>query len=165
MKKIIYIFCFSLISSCNYFEEKKIKISDELIQEKLIELDLTSIDKYPIFKECESLSGNTEDEKDCFVHFFSTFVSNELSKHNLILSEEIQETIYIPIIISQEGEVVIKPFVIPDSVQLAIPNIKKLLIESISKLPKIVPGYKIIKETGELIPVTTKFMIPIKVSE
>lgn len=136
-----------------------------MILEKLSELDISIIDKYPIFKECESLSSNIQKEKDCFVKSFSEFVSNELSKHDLVLSEEIQASINIPILISQDGDVVIESFVIPDSLLIAIPNIESLIIQSISKLPKIVPGYKKIKESGELIPVTTKFMIPIEIKD
>ena len=96
---------------------------------------------------------------------FSTFVSSELSKYNLIITEEIIVTVNIPITISQEGEIIVQSFTISDSLKIAIPNIENLIIESISKLPKIMPGYKKIEETGELIPVTTKFIIPIKISE
>ena len=80
LKILLYISLFTSIVSCNYFENKKIKVvedeSHELVKDKLKELDRNKVDHYPVFKYCESLNNNIEEEKECFINTLSL----ELSK-------------------------------------------------------------------------------------
>ncbi len=165
LKKIIYIFAFFTLVSCNYFEKKKISISDNLIDQKLRDIDLVVVDKYPVFKECEDINNDAFIEKKCFTNTLSNYITDYLYMQKIMLSEVVSDTINVPILVNLKGEISLQNFIISERLQKNIPELKNILFKSISNLPKIKPAYKKLPQTGELIPVNTRFVIPIHITE
>ena len=163
MKKAVAIICVLLFCSCNYFEKQKIHVSDERIQKHLDSLDTSTIDKFPVFKECEELDENLEAEKHCFITSLSTYIGNSLFENKLILEEELDTSFQVVIQVSEKGKVTIVSFEIDENLKENIPNIKQLIEQSISSLPKIGAAYKKIQSGEEQVPVKTQFIIPIRV--
>ena len=165
MKKFTYILAFFILTSCNYFEKKKIVITDDLVQEKLQQVNRNKIDKYPIFEACERVDNNIQLEKECFTTTLSEHITDYLAQQNIVLTQPLQDTLYIQLQVDQKGTLRVQNFQIPDSVLITLPNVKQVINESIKQLPLIKPAYKKLPQTGELIPVTTQFRIPIVISE
>ena len=163
MKKAVAIICVLLFCSCNYFESKKIHATDERIQERLDSLDTSTIDKYPVFKECEELDENLEAEKACFITSLSTYIGNSLLENKLVLEEELETSFYITIQVSEKGKVAIVSFEIDKNLKENIPNIEQIIKQSISELPEIGAAYKKIRSGEGQVPVKTQFIIPIRV--
>jgi hypothetical protein len=151
-----------LLCSCNYFEDKKIHATDGLVEEKLQELDKTTVDKYPIFENCETEHSTNETEKMCFVATLSQHIFESLSEQDLILDSEFEENIHARIEVTNLGHVNIVSLELTPLLTEKIPNIEALITQSITDLPEIKPAYKKI-HSGELIAVTTQFIIPVRV--
>lgn len=162
MKKYGYILSLLLVYSCNYFEDKKIHATEDLVQEQLLNLDKTIIDKYPVFETCESENSSTDEEKICFVTTLSSHVSKALSEQDLVLDEELDVNIQTTIEVAQSGAIRIINLELTPQLTDQIPNIEALITESVTNLPEIKPAYKKI-QSGELIAVTTQFTIPVRV--
>jgi len=162
LKKYTYILLVLLICSCNYFENKKIHANDTLVQEKMDQLDKTSIDKFPVFIDCESLNGNTEEEKECFITTLSTHISDSLWENQLVLTNEIDASFQVTLEVAADGKINIIKFDVPSVLKENIPNIEQLISESVQELPEIKPALKKV-QSGELIAVKTQFVIPIRV--
>lgn len=151
-----------LLCSCNYFENKKIHATDDLVQEKLHKLDRTSVDKYPVFEDCETQDSNKDTEKACFITTLSQHISTSLSEQDLILDKELDVNFQITIEVAYNGAVNIVDLVATPELNAQIPNIDELVAKSIIDLPEIKPAYKKIN-SGELIAVTTQFKIPVHI--
>ncbi len=154
--------CILLFCSCNYFESKKIHATDERIQKHLDSLDTSTIDKFPIFKDCEQLDQNLSAEKKCFITSLSTYIGTSLFENKLVLEEELDSTFQVAIEVSDTGKVTIKSFEIDAVLKENIPQIEQIIQQSIDELPEVKPALKKI-QSGELIPVKTHFIIPIRV--
>ena len=162
MKKAVIIVCVLLFCSCNYFEKQKIHASDERIQERLDSLDTSTIDQFPIFKKCEQLDQDMSVEKECFITSLSTYIGSSLFENKLVLEEELDTTFQVAIEVSEKGKIIITSFEIDSVLNENIPNIKQIITQSINELPEIKPALKKI-HSGELVPVKTQFVIPIRV--
>ena len=64
--------------------------------------------------------------------------------------------------VSETGKVTIISQEINETIKEHIPNINQIIEHSISELPEIKPALKKI-QSGELVPVKTQFVIPIRV--
>lgn len=162
MKKAVAIMCILLFCSCNYFESKKIHATDERIQKHLNSLDTSTIDKFPIFKDCEQLDQDLSAEKNCFITSLSTYIGNSLFENKLVLEKELDTSFQVAIQVSETGKVTIKAFEINAILKENIPQIEQIIQQSIDELPEIEPALKK-TQSGELVPVKTQFVIPIRV--
>jgi len=162
LKKAVAIVCVLLFCSCNYFESKKIHVTDERIQEQLDLLDTSTIDKFPIFKDCEQLDQDLAAERNCFITSLSTYIGDSLFENKLVLEEELDTSFQVAIQVSETGKVTIISQEIGKTLKENIPNINQIIEQSINELPEIKPALKKI-QSGELVPVKTQFVIPIRV--
>jgi len=152
----------SLFCSCNYFESQKKHVTEEQIQERLDTIDKSVIDKFPVFKDCEQLDENVEAEKNCFITSLSSYISNSLFENNVVLEAELDTSFQVLIEVSDRGKIEILSFTIDEVLKESIPDIEQIMTSSITELPDIKPAYKKIN-SGELVPVKTRFLIPIRV--
>ncbi len=161
---MLKIFCYIslfLLCSCNYFENQKIHVNDQLIQESSAHINKAEVDRFPIFKDCESVSSTLSSEKNCFITTLSSHISNTLSAQNFEIKTPINTTFIITIQVNTSGEISILSFKSDAQISTEIPTIKTLVAQAITNTPKIKPALKKL-HSGELIPVKTQFTIPIR---
>jgi len=129
-----------MLMSCEYFNVKKTS-SDAILKEELQTFNWNEVDEYPSFSECDSYITKQE-RKQCFENTLSSYIFRHLSKQNIIVSEEIDDTLKMKIEISDQG--ILKVLSIENSkiIQKQIPNIETLLIASFDSLPKVYPAIK-----------------------
>ncbi|MFD0964433.1 hypothetical protein [Pseudofulvibacter geojedonensis] len=171
MKKLSCILLLLLLFSCNYFENKKIHVSDEdhdLVQEKLKNLDKTKVDKYPIFSECESLEGDVLAEKECFITTLSKHISSNVFTNEIVLDKPLNEEFQVFVEVNKLGELSVLETTASDSLKMLMPSIDQTIKESLLSLPKIRPAMKQLPGVdknipGDEVPVSIQFLIPIKV--
>jgi hypothetical protein len=148
----IFIFILSL-SSCEYFDKKKVN-SQDIVNEELQTFNWNDVDEYPSFKVCESLSSKQE-SKHCFETTLITHITNRLSKEVIVVTENVEDTVMIKFHISETGNLSVLNIKNKETTKVQIPNLESLLLNSLDSLPKIFPAIK----RGQQ--VKTEFTLPI----
>ncbi|NRD21865.1 hypothetical protein HNV10_01340 [Winogradskyella litoriviva] len=153
MNRIVCLLILLFATSCNYFEKKKVTPED-LLEEELQTFNWNDVDTYPTFSSCDSLTAK-EESKICFQNTLVTNVNQFLAEQNIVVVNDVFDTIKLNIIIDKSGLLEIESMKIqPETVQ-EIPQIENLLRESLKSVPKIFPAIK----RGQQ--VTTAFEFPI----
>lgn len=153
MKRILlFVFLISL-SSCEYFNKKKV-YSEDLLEEELKTFNWNEVDDYPTFASCDSTQGKTN-KKHCFEQTLNSILNANLSKHEIVVSETVSDTVILKIVIDKDGKLSVDEIESNVSTQNQIPQLDSLLRKSLDSLPKIYPAIKRSQQ------VTTQFNLPV----
>jgi len=142
-----------LLASCSRWETRKITTEDFLNQEQYI-IDITNVDTYPIFDNCDELSENS-DLKKCFEDQVISTLYSELSDHTILVQESIQDTVWVDLIVNETGKFCLDSIHLTPIVRKEIPELHAWIYDAIQALPKPEPAIK----RGIL--VKTRFKVPI----
>ncbi len=154
MKKVL-LFVFTLIlTSCN-FETKKIS-SEEVLEQESRSLNWKEVDEYPTFENCKNTNGLTA-AKNCFERQVATTIYSFLSSQQPVVTESINDTLFIYLEITKEGKPQIDSVKVDTTLTNQLPEIEQWLRQSIDSLPRIYPASK------RGIPVSTVFKMPVVV--
>lgn len=139
--------------SCDSFEKKKVS-SEDLLKEELQTFNWNDVDTYPTFKSCDSITVK-EESKLCFQNTLLSHVNQFLEVQNILVTEDVNDTIRLKLIINNKGLLEIENITIKAETQFQIPQIDSLLRQSLKGVPKIYPAIK----RGQQ--VTTAFELPV----
>jgi len=153
MKYLIVFFLLLCVSSCDYFDKKKVS-SQDILKEDLKTFNWNEVDEYPTFTSCDTSSTKAE-RKQCFEVTLTTFISQELLQEKIVVTQDINDTITINFLISEKGVLSVLKVDSREQITSQIPKIDSLLIQSLKGLPQILPAFK----RGQ--PVKTEFKLPI----
>lgn len=153
MKKSLLLGCLLGLTSCDYFEAKKIS-SEEILSEETRELNWHEVDQYPAFEECRDYM-QVEAAKECFGNKVSRYFYATLEAKQPVVTEAIDDTLYLYLKISEKGVPAIDSTEIDSLVVTQLPEIDEWLRQSVSSLPKIYPA------TKRGIPVVSTFKMPV----
>ena len=140
MKPIIFLLILLLATSCSYFENKKV-YTEDLLEEELQTFNWNEVDTYPTFNSCDSISEK-EAIKACFQNTLVTNVNSYLKVQNIIVSEDVNDTIRLKITIDNKGLLNIESINFKSETAIQIPEIDSLLRQSLKGIPKIFPAIK-----------------------
>lgn len=153
MKPICILLLVLVLTSCEYFNVKKIS-SEAILKEELQTFDWNDVDQYPSFTLCDS-SSIKQESKLCFETILTTYITGYLQKENIIVTQNINDTITLQFQVSETGDLSILGIKVDSITSQEIPNIEQLLRASIDTLPEIFPALK----RGQQ--VKTEFNLPI----
>lgn len=153
MKRLICIAILLAFTSCDYFGKKKIDTKD-ILEEELQSINWNDVDEYPTFSICDS----TDNKKTCFEEVLRNRLNNQLSKQNIIVREDVGDTILLKIHIDNKGNFSISDIVSSEMTKAQIPQLDSLLRHSFDALPKIYPAIKRAQQ------VATEFSLPVVVN-
>jgi hypothetical protein len=153
MKQIAYIFLIILLVSCDYFEKQKV-YPEDLLKEELKTFNWNDVDTYPTFASCDSITTKVE-SRLCFQNTLLSNVNAYLEIQNIVVSEDVNDTIRLKLIISNKGLLEVEAITVKPETQFQIPEIDSLLRQSLKRIPKIYPAIK----RGQQ--VTTSFELPV----
>ncbi|MCT4630134.1 hypothetical protein [Winogradskyella sp.] len=153
MNRLAYIFLIILLTSCNYFEKQKVN-SEDLLEEELQTFNWNDVDTYPTFDSCNSITAKQE-SKMCFQNSILFHVNDFLGRQKIVVSEDVNDTIRLKLIIDNNGRLEIEHISIKPETQNQIPHIDSLLRQSLKGIPRIYPAIK----RGQQ--VTTAFELPV----
>lgn len=144
------------LTSCDYFEKKKVNAED-ILNEELQTFNWNEVDEYPSFISCDSSSTKVE-RKQCFEQTLTQNISSHLSASSIIVTETIADTVIMTFQISETG--VLKIMYIESSAltKSQIPELDSILTRSIIDLPQIFPAIK----RGQQ--VKTQFKMPVVIN-
>ncbi|MDT0677987.1 hypothetical protein [Autumnicola musiva] len=154
MKRILLlVFPLLILTACN-FETKKIS-SEEVLDQETRTLNWKEVDEYPAFEDCQQETELTK-AKDCFENKVAKTIYAYLAKQQPVVTESIDDTLYLYLEISKQGRPKIDSIVsIDTTLTNELPKIEEWLYQSIDSLPKIYPASK------RGIPVSTVFKMPV----
>lgn len=153
MKRLILIAILVVLTSCDYFDKKKID-SKEILDEELKSINWNDVDEYPTFSICDS----SNNKKTCFEDVLRNRLNQQLSKQNIVVTEDVSDTILLKIHIDNQGNFTIKNIVSSEMTKTQIPQLDSLLRHSFDSLPKIYPAIKRSQQ------VATEFSLPVVVN-
>lgn len=153
MKPILFLFILLFATSCSYFEKKKVS-SEDLLEEELQTFNWNEVDTYPTFSNCDSITSKVEN-KACFQNTLLSHVNHFLGQQNIVVSEDVNDTIRLKIIIDNKGVLKVESIDFKSETATQIPEIDSLLRRSLKGIPKIYPAIK----RGQQ--VTTAFELPV----
>lgn len=153
MKRLILIAILVFLTSCDYFNKKKID-TKEILDEELKSINWNDVDEYPTFTICDS----SDNKKVCFEDVLRNRLNEQLSKQNIVVTEDVSDTILLKIHIDNKGNFSIKDIISSDVTKAQIPQLDSLLRHSFDSLPKIYPAIKRSQQ------VATEFNLPVVVN-
>lgn len=154
MKNSSLILVLFFLQSCNYFQVKKIT-KESVIQDQIETLDWNDVDAYPSFVICDSLQER-DDKRACFETELTNHFFLILNDESIVVDEDINETIYLDLLITEKGVVSISDKTITEKTRQIIPDIDAYLLKSVESLPQVYPAIK----RGQQ--VKTQFKLPIQ---
>ncbi|GAA4313057.1 hypothetical protein GCM10023115_30520 [Pontixanthobacter gangjinensis] len=152
MKKVLLFVSILILTSCN-FETKKIS-SEEVLEQESKSLNWKEVDEYPAFENCQDANGLAA-AKSCFERQLATTIYSFLANQQPVVTESINDTLYIYLEITKEGKPQIDSIKVDTTVTSQLPQIEDWLQQSMDSLPKIYPASK------RGIPVSTVFKMPV----
>ena len=144
MNRIFAFLILVTFSSCDFFEKKKV-YSNDILEEELQAFNWNDVDEYPSFETCDTTLIKAS-KKACF---------ESLAKYEIIVSEEIHDTVQLKITIDSQGTFVINDIISHEATRFEIPQLDSLLRKSLDSLPIIYPAIKRSQQ------VKTQFMFPV----
>ena len=153
MRPIVFLLILLLTTSCSYFEKKKV-YTEDLLKEELQTFNWNEVDSYPTFSSCDSITIKA-DSKACFQNTLVFNVNRFLEAQNIIVSEDVYDTIRLTITIDNNGILKVESMTFKPETVNQIPEIDSLLRQSLRGIPKIFPAIK----RGQQ--VTTAFELPV----
>ena len=155
MKPFLLIFIV-LLTSCDYFQSKKVS-TEQLLEEEMQAINWNDVDDYPTFSDCDGLSTNQE-KKVCFETYLHDLLTSHLGNQKIVVTEDVSETVILKIHIDKTGQFSIVNITMDSLTRAQIPQLEDLLRHSFDSLPKIYPAIKRSQQ------VATQFSLPVIVN-
>ena len=125
-----------LIVSCGELFPKK-ENKESIVEEEWQKISKTEVDEPPLFNNCLT----EEDAELCFQQTISNHIKNYLETQNLQLNEAINDTIWVPILITKEGEIKPETIQIPEKISAQVDNFSTIIKEGLATLPPLKPAH------------------------
>lgn len=154
MKKNILAFFAILLTcaSCQYFEHK-VPSEDELLQQKLQEINWKEVDEFPAIADCDSVADKLA-RKRCFFEMLTEVIQRKLDVDTLILHYPQIDTIQVIVTVFPDSQITFEPQII-DSITKDTIKIDSIIKLRLTDFPKVSPAIK------RGIPVKTQFILPV----
>ncbi|GAA4275528.1 hypothetical protein [Aquimarina mytili] len=138
--------------SCDSFVLKK-ENKEEIIREELKKLNRNEVEEPPLFEICKETPE--EELEQCFQHTITRHIQDHLATQIIKIKQPVDDTIWVPLLITKDGQVILEDFELTSILKIEIPNLKEILQKGIETLPKVEPAHT--RST----PVTTRYKLPI----
>lgn len=151
IKKLYIYFLLLTVASCQFFDKKPSE--DELLQQRLEQIDWKEVTVYPSVSICDSLTDK-EERKDCFFVFLTEQIQERLNAVTLPIMHPEIDTIEVKITIFPDSQIAFESQ-FPENTSYDTKQIDSIIQNSLKDFPPIEPAQK------EGIPVKTQFVLPV----
>lgn len=139
--------------SCDFFSSTEEKTEKE-VRAALSEIDWNEVDTYPMFDECDEYAPKAE-QRNCFTEQLLARFADTLSSLNLIVVQELNDTLLIDFIVDENGFIIINEIKENASITDAFPGLEKDIAQRLNDITTVAPA------TKRSIPVSIKIRLPI----
>ena len=147
----ILVILFSL-QSCQYFD-KKAPNENQLLQQRLKEINWNEVDTYPAISYCDSIA-EIDQRKKCFFEFLNTTIRQNLIDDKVYVKFPNIDTLRIKVVITANASVEFST-ILSDSAFVQQIKLDSILKVNLKNLPTFSPALK------RGIPVKTQFTLPV----
>lgn len=119
-------------------------------------VNFSSVDTSPSFSSTDSLISKNE-KSASFRNTMHQKIGAELLKHQFIIQDSISEIIYVDLLITSKGKIILEAITSTDDIKRQLPKLDSILKVALDNVPNIYPAIK------RGIPVTTKYRLPINI--
>lgn len=141
------------MSSCTYFETKKIS-SEKFLEEEIKSINWKDVDQYPVFEPCGHIVEKAN-QKLCFESTLTTQIHSFIQSKNIIIHRDLNDTVKLDFLVTKTAEISVTDIKLDSVLQVTVPQLENWLVESIDSIKVVAPAYK------RGIPVNTEFTLPI----
>lgn len=134
---ILIILVFGLYSCDNLIVKKGNR--EDIIEKKWSELDKNEVEEPPLFEACKYKVR--EELEKCFHQIITKHIQEDLMEHTFTVTKSINDTIWIPLLITKDGEILLEEYSLPKMIISQLPDFKDILEESIANLPSVEPAH------------------------
>ncbi len=153
MKKTFLLLFPLLVVSCQYFD-KQVPDENELLQQRLKEINWKEVSSYPSLPECDVITDKNL-KKECFFSAMTRLVQEKLGADTIALLYPEIDTIQVMVTVYPDATLKFEPKFPKDSVSYDTVKIDSILKARLIDFPKIEPAQK------EGVPVTSQFILPV----
>lgn len=153
MRKLGLLCLLATCMACNWTESKE-EMTRKMVSEELSQIDWNEVDQYPLFLNCDE-TRSKEEQRSCFQQTMGTHFRELLEEFQFHISQEIIDTIFVDLMVDQEGKLQILEMNSNAAVHKDIPEFEGVVVRSLRSLPELQPALK------RGVPVKTKFRVPI----
>ena len=153
MRQLFLFILFISATSCQYFDTEKIS-AETFYDEEIKTIDLSEIDAYPTFQECES-ALEKEEKRRCFENELTARIAQSLSRESLKAIYSLQDTIWVNFSISETAKMKVLEVKVDSLIHLEFPDLQVTVAQKIDSIVLKAPAYK------RGIPVKSSFNLPI----
>ena len=137
MYRLIYISIFVLCSCDNFVLKKENK--EEIVKEELQKLNKNEVEQPPLFEACKNTP--TKELEACFQKTITLHLHNYLMQHTLKATQSVHDTIWVPLLITKDAEIILEDFGLPETIESQIPDLKDIIEKGVKSLPKVEPAH------------------------
>ncbi len=153
VKKISGLLLLLLLASCQLFD-RQVPDEEELLQQRLKEINWKEVTTYPTIAECEGVI-NKEQRKECFFSSMTRLIQERLDVDTLSALYPKADTIQVKVTVLPDATLKFEPQFPQDSTVYNKIKIDSILQTRLADFPKVEPAQK------EGVPVTTQFILPV----
>ena len=153
MKKIAFLFLPMLLASCQYFD-KQVPDEDELLKQRLKEIDWNRVSSYPSLAECDVITDKSL-KKECFFSAMTRLIQQKLDNDTIAMLYPEIDTIQVKVTVFPDATLQFEPQIPQDSVAYNVVKIDSIIKARLVDFPKIEPAQK------EGVPVKSQFIVPV----
>lgn len=147
------IFFLVLLTSCTSWETKKVS-TQELLHQEWESVSLHEVGEYPSFKACDTTQDRLN-HKLCFENTIQQTLVHELSLHELVVTEPINDTVWVDFVINEKGAFCLDSLRISNIIRQEVPMLEAWIQDAVKELPDARPA------TKRDLPVRAKFNLPV----
>ena len=136
--RYFYIILILSLVSCDLILPKK-EDPQQLIEKRWQEINKNEVEEPPLFEICKDRSR--EELELCFHETITNHIHTSLQNYTFEVKESIHDTLWIPLIVTKEGKIIMDDFDIPNHLPEQLHDIKTHLQSSIDSLPKVKPAH------------------------
>jgi hypothetical protein len=153
MKKIAILFIILLCNSCRFFDGQ-VPNEEELLQQRLKEINWKEVSSYPSIAECDAIIDK-ELKKECFFSSLTSLIQQKLDIDTIAMLYPEMDTIDVKVTVFSNATLKFEPQMPEDTVIYNKARIDSIIKARLVDFPKIEPAQK------EGVPVTTQFILPV----
>ncbi|MXN92096.1 hypothetical protein GR160_12755 [Flavobacterium sp. Sd200] len=153
MKKIAFLFLLLLLASCQYFD-KQVPDENELLEQRLKEIDWKKVSSYPSLAECDVITDK-QLKNECFFSAMARLIQEKLDTDTIAMLYPEADTIQVKVTVFADATLQFEPQLPQDSVKYDVVKIDSILKARLVDFPKIEPAQK------EGVPVKSQFILPV----
>lgn len=144
---------FMFLTSCQYFLSNQ-ELTNKLVDDKMAEIDMNSVEQYPLFQECDETVSKDE-RVACFQDQLMQKLNQVVKDLEFRSKMDLSDTLWVDLKIDEKGYMSVAHIFQNTKIETSIPELKEKITFQLNDSTKIEPALK------RGVPVGIKVRLPV----